>query len=211
MRLYYFWNDSHRILVDDFFLPTLKEHNGHLAVFAVRLPDSSTGVVKFGTREFQRMMISKAELVSDLISDNDEPFIVSDVDIQFFGSIQPELDLALSLEKDVVFQIEPGGVNTGFMLIRPSGKVLGFWREVAKVLRNTSNQFLNEQALINQKLNMIKYGKFGPRIWSWYMGGMKGDILLHHANCAGNAADKVEQMNKVRQMLQTGLSRGSSR
>ena len=201
MRLYYFWNDSHRILVDEFFLPTLREHNGHLAVFAMRLPDSSTGVVRFGTREFQQMMIKKAELISDLISDNDEPFIVSDVDIQFFGSIQPELDLALSAEKDVVFQIEPGGVNTGFMLIRPSKRVLGFWREVAKVLRNTSNQFLNEQELVNQKLRMIDYGRFGPRIWSWYMGRMKSDILLHHANCASDAAEKVEQMNKVRRTL----------
>lgn len=211
MRLYYFWNDSHRVLVDDFFLPTLKEHNGHLAVFAVRLPESSTGVVRFGTEEFQRMMVRKAELVSDLISDNDDPFIVSDVDIQFFGSIQPELDLALSAEKDVVFQMEPGGVNTGFMLIRPSKKVLVFWREIAKVLKNTSNRLLNEQALVNQKLRMIEYETFGTRIWSWYMGNMKKDILLHHANCAGNAADKMEQMNKVRRTLQTGLSRGSNR
>ena len=187
--------------MDDFFLPTLKEHNGHLAVFAMRLPESSTGVVKFGTREFQQMMVRKTELVSDLISDNDEPFIVSDVDIQFFGSIQPELELALSAEKDVVFQIEPGGVNTGFILIRPSKKVLSFWREVAKVLKNTSNHMLNEQALINQKLRMINYGKFGPRIWSWYMGGMKSDILLHHANCAGDAMEKVAQMKKVRSML----------
>jgi hypothetical protein len=204
-RLFYLFNEHHRELVERFVLPTFLEHNSEaFELEGVRLPEPG-GSVSFGTRQFQRMTTEKARAVADLSRSQSHPFIVSDCDIQFFGPISQEVEATEELSLDVVFQKESDihGVNTGFMLIKPSERVSAFWGAVVSELEASENERLNDQHVANRRLGRsdLKHGTFGPAVWAYSQGGLGPHVLLHHANCTSGLEAKIRQLNRVRRML----------
>ena len=97
--------------------------------------------------------------MSDIIpsESKSEFFILSDIDIQFFGKCGEVVAAAIE-GKDIVFQSEHGGksprVNTGFIAMKSNEKVLNFWRQVRRVLLKDveSNGSAEEQQVVNQLL-----------------------------------------------------------
>ncbi len=209
MKFFYLWNDHHKELAGRFFLPTFLEHNAEkFALEGVKLsePDES---VSFGTRQFQKMTAEKAKAIADIAKKEKSPFVVSDCDIQFFGPISGDINEADKLEVDVVFQKESDihGVNTGFMLIRPSEKVSSFWDSVVSELCDANEEKINDQHVVNRKLGRsgLSHGLFGPSIWAYSQGNLGRHVLLHHANCTMGLEAKIRQFNRVRRSI--GLRR----
>jgi|GEM_PF-4004862 len=64
-----------------------------------------------------------------------------------------------------------------------------------------------EQSAMNMLLNdgkhdHIRWGTFPTKIWARSHGDIpRAGILLHHANCATNTAEKLEQMQWVRELV----------
>lgn len=204
MRLHYLFNEHHRPLLDGFFLSTLKATNHGIEDIGVRIPEPE-GAIRFGTERFKMMTTEKAKAVLCLIRREVEPFIVSDVDIQFFGPIRGEISDALSRGKDVMFQKESDihGVNTGFMLIRPNERTAGFWESVVSKIASDPNERINDQHATNRLLGrgLIDYGVFGPRMWTYSQGNPRKDMLLHHANCTMDLEAKIRQLKRIRRFM----------
>ena len=94
MQMFYLWDRHHSVLLEKFFLPTFKEHNeGDFDLVGVKLSEPD-GCVKFGNRLFRKMTTEKAEAICRLCDQNKDAFLVSDCDIQFFGSILGEVSRA---------------------------------------------------------------------------------------------------------------------
>lgn len=205
VKIFCLWNDHHRTLLEGFFLPSFLEFNdGDLDLERVKIPEPC-GSVRFGTECFKNMTTEKAKAVFEIVRRESEPFVLSDVDIQFFGPIKDEMHRALEDGKDVVFQKESDihGVNTGFMLIRPGQKTKDFWGLVVARLIAESNERINDQHITNRLLGrgMIDYGVFGPRIWAYSQGEPPKDMLVHHANCTVGLEAKVRQLKRIKRVV----------
>jgi len=200
-------NESHKLLRDKYFLPSLEKYNNFLEPQEYYVIND---VCDFGTTAFRNLMIHKTEWILSLILDNHIPFLVSDVDIEFFGSIALDVNAPLNAYKDIVFQKEGSncggvaGVNTGFILINPNNNIFNFWKIIYDNLKNyPKDDFINEQILTNENLDKIKYKKFSQTIWNWTINKniSISQIKLHHANCASSLDEKIEKLELFRSMI----------
>lgn len=205
MNIYYFYDKKSQCLVDNYFLPSIKQFNNQLQPIGMEL--SSVENSDFGTLGFRSIITNKVKHIIDIIKNNINAFIISDIDIEFFGSIQKYIE-NIPDDIDMIFQNESGSekINTGFIYIRPNEKVLEFWNDVLKQLESFNpNEFINEQKIIDKKLkinNEIQYWTFPIVVWNWTLSNKPPDnIVLHHANCATNIADKIIKLNNVRNYI----------
>lgn len=211
MKIYYVWNEHHKELLENFFLSSLLEFNEKfLNPVGIKIDEPGEGV-KFGTETFQKMTTEKAKNILNICKMEKEPFIVSDVDVQFFGPIDGEISRALSTKKEITFQKESNihGVNTGFMLIVPNQKVMSFWERVVLDLVSSDNHRINDQHVTNRLLGRsgLEFGVFGPRIWAYSQGGPHEKILVHHANCTTTLEAKIRQLKRIKRLVRSSVSR----
>lgn len=145
---------------------------------------------------------------------------VSDADIQFF---RPEdlLDRASFLcdsELEYLGQREGGTVdenlggdfNGGFFLIKKNKKTMDFVRQVCET--DITKYRLADQEVINHKIRSIgiqakflearKYVHGCCVQYEDYVGPLNSEnIVMHHATCASNMQEKMDQMNLVRSRM----------
>lgn len=208
MNIYYIYNDDHQILLNKYFLPSIDKYNNFLIPIGEKFNNNIKNV-EFGTLDFKRLMLDKINYIIHLISNNSNPFIISDTDIEFFDSIKIDITNSLFSKPDIVFQQEGymnganAGINTGFMLISPNNKVLDFWQDI-KIKMNSykKNEFINEQLIANENKQSLKYKCFNKKIWNWTIDNTIPiyKIKLHHANCAKNVDEKLDKLNLFRDM-----------
>lgn len=134
-----------------------------------------------------------------------EFFVVSDIDIQFFDSIYDTIIEYMNKNNDIIFQKENSGgdtINTGFMLIKNTKQTKEFWINILNDLKSSDeNFFINEQALANLKLDQILSDTFNGTIWNWSQGSLNSKIILHHANCVATTQDKILQLEHVKSYI----------
>lgn len=207
IKLYYFWNLNQKELLENYFLPTFKQFNDNEFELIGEEFNNDHEISSFGTVGFKKVIIKKVRSVLNILNNGaqDEFFIVSDIDIQFFNSIHETILDAIKLDKDIVFQKEHSHgdeINTGFMLIKTTDTTKQFWSNILEVLE-TSNEgfFINEQAIANMRLNEINSGVFDNTIWNWSQGSLHNKIRLHHANCTASTNDKIEQLENVKDYI----------
>jgi hypothetical protein len=222
MNIHVFCNDGQKVLYDSYFLASLKDP--WTACYHA-LPN--IGAVDFGTKDFQRLIHKKLEtLVNEIFTaerDN-EFFILSDVDIQFFAPCDSVVRETMR-GADMALQSEDGNrmkpnANTGFICMRPSAEVQKFWSGVELQLRDGigKSEFTNEQATVNKMLraaSSFKWAMFPDTIWAFSNFNLRprqhefNGILLHHANCTepvdgkSSLAQKIEQLDKISLLLKT--------
>lgn len=142
--------------------------------------------------------------------------------MQFFKPCAPIISDYLE-RYDLVFQREEphtAKVNTGFVAMRATSKVINFWRQIECELKNSldSPRFVNEQSLANALLAtspQLNWGIFPDEIWAWSnhrffptIAHLPG-IYLHHANCTeprGNRTSldlKIEQLDLVNKKVRS--------
>ena len=148
MRLYAFYTSSHKKLLDEWFLPSLKDD------FELVLEEHTQEclMAKFMSKGWNDCMIRKVDLIIRAIQENpDQIFIHSDVDIQFF---KPTKEIILKSMKghDMVIQKESlfGTICPGFFATYGNSKNLKLWQDIKQELAGQSEK--HDQDILNDKL-----------------------------------------------------------
>jgi hypothetical protein len=210
--LYSLWTPSHRVLKEKYFEPTLPaDVELHLRYV------ESEGAGFIQDESWRRAIIWKVELIIEATARHDV-FAYSDIDVQFFGSFEEWFHRALA-RHDLVFQADAPGpaLCAGFFFCRSTETTRRFWRLVLEQIRVTEAREDDQtvaRRLVNQMRDLrhtclppVFYGggTFTARVWS------PGDplllpdgLLMHHANFTLGVANKVKQLDYVRELIQKG-------
>lgn len=210
-KVYYFWNTNQEELLKDYFIPTFLKYNDKDFILEGVRFNEGYGHTDYGTYGYKQLIVERVEKLIQILKSNrmDEFFIMSDIDIQFFGSIKDIIDQTIKFDLDMVFQSETPKdtiVNCGFMLIKTTEETIRFWEDILnKLLTYPKTLFIHDQNVANNILkedpNIIKWGRFDSRIWAWSYGNITKNILLHHANCSSGLEDKKKQLIHVRSYM----------
>ena len=99
--------------------------------------------------EFNKTTLRKVGLTLNAIEENwDDVFIVSDVDIQFFGPTEQLLRESIK-DRDIVFQQNQanGEINVGFFVCRGNARTRLLWTTIQDILRERTDR--NDQDVLN--------------------------------------------------------------
>jgi len=147
LRLYGLYTPTHGVLAREWFLPTLQDD------YDVRLSrEEQVGSPehhRYGTGEFNRTTMRKVDLTLGAIEENwGDVFIISDVDIQFFGPTEQLLRESIK-DRDIAFQQNQanGEINAGFFICRANARTRLLWTAVQDALRERTDW--NDQDALN--------------------------------------------------------------
>jgi len=160
MKVYIFYTDSHKILLDDFFLPSIKnEYNAELNItkFEQKCPSgrlNSNGWIE--TMYFKVDTILKG--INENINKQNNIFIHSDIDIQFFGDFIKDCKNIFSQSNcDILFQKGGRSICMGFFICKANTKTKQFFTDIkSKMKTNGKNDEYNAKELLNIPHNLSK-------------------------------------------------------
>lgn len=213
MKLYSFYTPSHKVLFENFLLPTAKQEYEVVSKFFDSQICKSAEFQSSGWRETQ---YNKVLFWMSAIQDNMGDLIVcSDVDVQFLGSSK-SLIQNISGRNDLVFQKNnvSGDICSGFFVCRCSYKTYNFFEIVAKRLKAIMHlDGGGEQYVIHE---LLKEGWHGLRIGRldrskfWCPGkhyedlkslNISTDMIVHHANWTKGIDNKIEQLQYLKSFV----------
>lgn len=153
----------------------------------------------------------KAQKIKDALDavEENEVFLFSDVDVQFFRPVQSIVEASME-NADLVLQREFDdiGVNIGFVGLRNSSSTRAFWTHVRSEIERT--QALDQRVVNNtlysgfaqQEFGLI-WDRFPSDIWASsmaYSGVAPESIAVHHANFTLVRAPSYDHSIKLSQM-----------
>lgn len=213
MKLYTCFTPSHRPLLEQHFLPSLPAEFMHDKLRPKQIEQRSvTG--EFGSSGFQATCLDKVDVILEALRTETEPFLFSDVDVRFYGPVVDDLLKCLG-DADMAFQWDgPRGREcTGFMVLRPSPKLLRFWENVGD--RMVDKDMMDQDAvhteldwakkwhgdkLIKTVILPERYWTFGRNDKHWKPGmrvNPPADMLVHHANWTVGVENKLRLLEAV--------------
>jgi hypothetical protein len=203
-------SSAHEVLYDRYFRPSLPEG---LRIVPMQLgKNQSDGA--YMSKEWQDAMCAKVRhaLTFCRQSADGVPFIVSDVDVQFFPAFRPEEFLKYfdSLGYDLAFQRErfregDAEANCGFYVGRNTPTVRKLLEASLENLEQDSIR--NEQNAVNRMLRQLEipYTTLDRRFYARTHGfPPPKDIWMHHASWTTNIAQKIGQLDRVRAIVSGG-------
>ncbi len=206
-------SSAHEVLFRRYFKPTLPE-GLHLEIFDMGA-NRSDGAYMSG--EWQEAMCAKVRHVLDFCrrSPEGEPFIVSDVDVQFFPAFDAAglLSLLDAAEGHLVFQRErfregDREANCGFYAGRNCAAVRDL---LAASLDNLENDSIkNEQNAVNRMMRETGFcyatldGRFYARTHGF---PPPRNLWAHHASWTTDICGKIAQLERVRRIIRGGSLR----
>ena len=225
MKMYAFYTESHKILKDEWFLPSLQDDQFLiLEKFDQKCP---SGV--FETEGWMEMMRHKVDFVIKAICENEgRIFIYSDVDVQFFGQISAIIEREMNGKNMLFQQDDPDGLAcAGFFACRGSATTLEFWKNVRAYFEAYN---VNDQIALNAMLSRvgsqkhIRWGMlpntfYSPGVnrygkeWQWKPGiqlQIPEKIVMHHANWTKGISKKIAQLEYVRSLVEQRKNDGSN-
>lgn len=210
MRIYASYSDSHRLLLERHFLPSIPP--GFDVVLRKHKQLCPSGV--FNSNGWDAAMEEKVRFRLDAIENETEPFILCDVDIRFYNFGVGEA-LAWAASADLLCQDDGAELCSGFMILRRSPLVRDLFLRVLSTLRNVGR----EQPALNvaiQSMFAFRAGKL-PRDRFWTAGLVDGvwdgqapitppapSMVMHHANWAMGVERKLAMLDAVQAMRQAG-------
>lgn len=194
MNTYCCYTPAHKILFDNYFLPTAPPS---LTIHPTLIDLSGAG--DFLSPEFLECIRKKMDLVIESIRANAGHLILwSDVDIVFMRDPRDELvRLAASSNSDLYFQREAHDspdVNAGFILIRCNEATVVFFEKVKFGMLASPSE--NEQSVINKILAGTSEFRWEKLPWSFFAKSHcwppPSDAYIYHAN-ATSGKDAISQ------------------
>ena len=169
--------------------------------------------------------VQKLEKIIEIFDDpenNQDYFIYSDIDVQFFNPFHDEILKKLEYN-DIVFQSDgPSSVCTGFFACRKTNKCKDFFisvlnelKQVEKIKPETEDDQTMTQHCLNKNVD-IKYtrlsndyfnyrhslnynNKITPKLWTPYTNiALPSNIYLHHANWTKGIENKILLLEYVK-------------
>jgi hypothetical protein len=209
---------SHAVLCDEWFLPSVPPDCVPLLHEHADAPET------FAQGRWHRIVGRKLDIVLETIvtSGRDARFVMSDVDVRFYGAVAGDLRDRMH-GVDVLFQNnrptlpeDAENVCTGFMVIRASERTRAFFTRARAVLEAADDPAVGDQraciATLQEAPHLIRWGFLPVTYWSpgdprgrWHP-GMSLDppagMLLHHANHTVGVANKVAQLRAVATVME---------
>lgn len=155
-------------------------------------------------------------------TDKNEYFIFSDIDIIYYRSFLPDLNLIIRNQEDILFQRElvKNGINIGFMIIKNTQESINFFHKTFNIIEklkyvdskgceqikhkrgNGAGQFVIND-ILNKTPKVIKWSKLPTSFWSRSIGldYLNENIYIHHANCAGTVEEKINQFIEIKDII----------
>lgn len=219
IKMYAIYTPSHKVLVDQFFKPTLTDPD--IELILIEIPEQTCESAQFMDVGWTKTTIKKIELVLEAIDQNwGAFFILSDVDIQFFGSFAAKIK---QLMKDYDFLIQKdnpkGTLCSGFFVCRANEKTKQLFIDVLTYMKN--NQEISDQRALNRHLSRNQDSNQYGIIWDYlptkyffgggtftgiyWKDGVKMYVpkkpLMHHANWVAGISGKIKQLQYVRDIV----------
>lgn len=228
MKIYSFYTDSHKVLLDDFFLPSIKkEYNCQLVIDKY---DQLCETGKLNDKGWIETMYFKIDTILKGINDNkknNDYFIHSDIDIQFFGNFVKDCEELIKKSNcDILFQKGGRSICMGFFIAKSSEKLKKLFVDVKNEMKKQKE---NDEQIIKKLLNIprktvdIKLNfpnefknKYNIK-WNYlpenkYINGKKvaistadnkflippKDTIMHHATNTMGLENKIKQLNYVK-------------
>lgn len=212
MRLYFVTSPSHRVLRDEWFIPTLRDD---FDLVEAEVPqDCQTG--EYMTDGWAEAMIRKCDLVLKAIRENEEKvFLYSDVDVQFFDRTEQSIRSIVAGHDLLIQRNDPSGKPCpGFFACVGNERTKKLWTDVRGAI--ASGAFPCDQTAIH---HLLRQGADSIR-WSllpdvFFCGGLltgrrwspgtplavPDGMLLHHANWTVGMEGKLAQLAHVRAIV----------
>jgi nucleotide-diphospho-sugar transferase len=168
MKIYTCYTPTHQLLLQKYFLPSLKDQ---FEVVIKELP--SLGPLedhRYKTETFIKAVLHKTYLIIKAVEENQNKlFIFSDCDVQFFRPMESDL-VRLIGDSDIIFQRNSPkpDICTGFFMCRGNQKILDFWSEVANIIKNSElkdDQDITNDILGNEPRKAIAEKVIFLRLW----------------------------------------------
>jgi hypothetical protein len=151
VRIYTLCTSSHSVFRDEWFLPTVSALQDKFELMVTADSSLPDGAI-YGTKDFNRLMKTKVDLLVDAIRDCwGQVFIYSDSDVQFFRPILEDV-VQLIGDKDLLVQRDSpqGHLCAGFMILRADWPLLNLFQEIKQKL--ALNSLIDDQAALNIEL-----------------------------------------------------------
>jgi len=206
-------SSAHEVLYRRYFEPTLPEG---LRIVPLQLGDNQSDG-SYMSKEWQDANCAKVRhaLAFCRQAPEGEPFIVSDVDVQFFPAFNAErfLKYVDSLGCDLAFQRErfregDTEANCGFYTGRNTPAVRRLLESSLESLERDSVK--NEQNAVNRMLGelRISYAMLDHRFYARTHGfPPPKDIWMHHASWTTTIPEKIRQLDRVKRIIGSGSLR----
>lgn len=213
LNLYAFYSDSHKILKDEWFLPSLNKLNDNIKLHLLHVQQKGNGV--WGTRPFKQIMLDKVNMIIGAIKENwGGVFVYADTDIQFFRPFNAYIRSLLENYDMVIARDNPKGVCcAGFFACKGNAKMLNLWAQIKRFMLNNKdaddqsplNSFLRNKRL-NIKWNYLPTAFYGGATitgntrWLPTMNiPVPENIILHHANGTIGLENKISQLRQIQE------------
>jgi len=202
MKVYTYYTDSHKSFYDGYFSKTLE---GFEIVAFKGEQECKTG--SYYQDGWKNTTMKKVDIFIKACEENqNDIFLYSDVDIQFFGPIKQTLLEELG-DYDIAFQNDYlGGMCSGFFVCRGNERTLKMFQNMKK----NESTYLEDQHALNMNLNHVKFKPLSSKFWTFgaYQTQWKNqnfeipdDILMHHANWTEGLQNKKLLLDFVRQKM----------
>lgn len=210
MKLICVYSDSHQKLLDEWFLPSLRdEYEVELHKF------ENNGCGSYRSDDWSEAVQFKSETIIKTIKTNwGECFVYSDVDIQFFSLTRQILEKAIE-GKDIVCQLDnpAGTLCTGFFVMRANQKMLEVWQRTMEAVKLEGRDQLAFNRIV-KSTNCLNFdtlptsffgaGTFTSNVW------IEGNRIyvpqnpcMFHANYTHSVEDKLKVHSYVRAIVQS--------
>lgn len=219
MNLYACCSESHLPLLERHFLPSARAA-GFERVHVVHVPQYAPNGGVIGGEGFARAVREKVLMVQRVLAGELAPFVVSDVDVRFYGA-DVAMDLrdlmarawpgSLLCQRDspARFGVSPGELCSGFMVIRPGYEAECLWALVRA--RMAARPHEHDQTVLNAVVEAgqarflpSRYwsaGAASPETWTWRPGDPVPvppcDLRMHHANRVVGVPAKLALLDGV--------------
>jgi len=209
MKLYTFYTESHKLFLDNYFLPSFQKTNKNISI-EIKKFDQYCKSGEYEKDGWYDMMLKKINYILYSIEQTwGDYFIHADCDIQFFDSMD---DLKTNIEDyDILAQDDGDTICNGFFVCKSNENTKKLFTEVKKLM----NIKYNDQITLNKiKDKYIKYKLLDQRYYSIYrytnkkvwtpdinLSNLKLDnIIMHHANWTVGIKNKIKLLDKIKQI-----------
>ena len=194
---------SHQFLHDEYFEKSIKEFEPKAEIISEEQRQvCSTG--EYYSDGWKESMRQKVEIYDKAINTDDEFFIWSDVDIEFYSPFIEECLKELG-NCDIAFQEGVGREYcAGFFICRNNDKTKLFF----KLLKEKYDMYACDQEAINRNIKLLNAKflsnkflniSFQHRHWSGQNFNIKHELIMFHANYTVGLQNKITLLNLVKQ------------
>lgn len=205
MKIYTILSDSHKFLFDEFFLKSLLEFEPDAELVTINQKQvCSTG--SYYDNGWKESMEQKVDTYLEAVNTNDEFFIWSDVDIQFYDNFIDTCIRELG-SYDIAFQEGVGQEYcAGFFICKINDSTKRFFEYIKKEYHkyscdqqaiNNNIKLINANFLSHKFLNI----SFQHRQWEGQNIILKEKPILFHANYTVGLQHKIMLLEKINHLI----------